>query len=205
MILLEKERATHSSILAWKIPWMEEPHRLQSMGSQRVRHDWVTSLSFHVHAMTHRAKHYSSKVSWVKFNYGCDQVMFQVEFRSNFTSELSTYSYSLLVPLIQTSNLCLLWACTAFYSHIYYNFYYILLYKMIQNTWVFSGLLATLFFGEKWVLFICVLKAPSPLTCSYDVVIKYLLWEIINMFLSSSSNGRKLTKQICNFLDTYFL
>ena len=37
--LLEKEMATHSSILAWKIPWMEEPDRLQSMGSQRVRHD----------------------------------------------------------------------------------------------------------------------------------------------------------------------
>ena len=37
--LLEKEMAPHSSILAWKIPWMEEPCRLQSMGSQRVRHD----------------------------------------------------------------------------------------------------------------------------------------------------------------------
>ena len=37
--LLEKEMATHSSILAWKIPWMEEPNRLQSMGSQRVRHN----------------------------------------------------------------------------------------------------------------------------------------------------------------------
>ena len=37
--LLEKEMATHSSILAWEIPWMEEPGRLQSMGSQRVRHD----------------------------------------------------------------------------------------------------------------------------------------------------------------------
>ena len=37
--LLEKEMATHSSILAWKIPWMEEPVRLQSMGSERVRHD----------------------------------------------------------------------------------------------------------------------------------------------------------------------
>ena len=37
--LLEKEMATHSSILAWKIPWMEEPGRLQSMGSQRVRHN----------------------------------------------------------------------------------------------------------------------------------------------------------------------
>ena len=36
---LEKEMATHSSIRAWKIPWTEEPGRLQSMGSQRVRHD----------------------------------------------------------------------------------------------------------------------------------------------------------------------
>ena len=37
--LLEKEMATVSSILEWKIPWMEEPGRLQSMGSQRVRYD----------------------------------------------------------------------------------------------------------------------------------------------------------------------
>ena len=36
---LEKEMAIHSSTLAWKIPWMEEPDRLLSMGSQRVRHD----------------------------------------------------------------------------------------------------------------------------------------------------------------------
>ena len=36
---LEKEMATHSNTLVWKIPWMEEPGRLQSMGSQRVRHD----------------------------------------------------------------------------------------------------------------------------------------------------------------------
>ena len=37
--LLEKEMATHFSILAWKIPWMEEPGRLQSVGSWRVRHN----------------------------------------------------------------------------------------------------------------------------------------------------------------------
>ena len=43
---LEKEMATHSSILAWRIPWTEEPGRLQSMGSQRVRYNWATSLSF---------------------------------------------------------------------------------------------------------------------------------------------------------------
>ena len=36
---LEKEMATHSTILAWRIPWMEEPGELQSMGSQRVGHD----------------------------------------------------------------------------------------------------------------------------------------------------------------------
>ena len=42
---LEKEMATHSTTLAWKIPWTEEPGRLQSMGSKRVRHNWATSLS----------------------------------------------------------------------------------------------------------------------------------------------------------------
>ena len=41
--LLEKGMATHSSILAWRIPWTEEPGGLQSMGLQRVRHDWVTN------------------------------------------------------------------------------------------------------------------------------------------------------------------
>ena len=41
---LEEGIATHSSTLAWKIPWMEEPGRLQSMGSQRVGHDGATSL-----------------------------------------------------------------------------------------------------------------------------------------------------------------
>ena len=40
----EEEMATHSSTLAWRIPWTEEPGGLQSMGSQRVGHDWVTSL-----------------------------------------------------------------------------------------------------------------------------------------------------------------
>ena len=43
--LLEKAMAPHSSTLAWKIPWTEEPDGLQSMGSRRVGHDWATSLS----------------------------------------------------------------------------------------------------------------------------------------------------------------
>jgi len=40
--LLEKEMATHSSILVWRISWTEEPGGLQSMGLQTVRHDWAT-------------------------------------------------------------------------------------------------------------------------------------------------------------------
>ena len=48
---LEKEMMTHSSILAWKITWVEEFGRLQSMGSQRVRHDRVTSLSLRLYKL----------------------------------------------------------------------------------------------------------------------------------------------------------
>ena len=43
---LEKEMATHSRTLAWKIPWTMEHCRIRSMGSQRVKHNWATSLSF---------------------------------------------------------------------------------------------------------------------------------------------------------------
>ena len=48
----EEEMATHSSILAWEIPWSEEPGGLQSMESQRVRHDWAQ-----VHVLTHTHTH----------------------------------------------------------------------------------------------------------------------------------------------------
>ena len=52
--LLEKAMATHSSTLAWKIPWMEEPGGLQSMGPRRVRHllsDLLSLFTFHFHAL----------------------------------------------------------------------------------------------------------------------------------------------------------
>ena len=47
---LEKEMVTHSSILAWTIPWTEEPGGLQSLGSQRVRHNWATKQQQHSHS-----------------------------------------------------------------------------------------------------------------------------------------------------------
>ena len=50
-----KDMATHSSILAWKILWMEEPGSLKSMGSQRVGYDWVTSLHFMSPSQSHKS------------------------------------------------------------------------------------------------------------------------------------------------------
>ena len=53
--ILEKAMATHSTTLAWKIPWVEESGRLQSMGSQRAGHDWATSLSLFFHFLINNA------------------------------------------------------------------------------------------------------------------------------------------------------
>ena len=61
--------APHSSTLAWQIPWTEEPDRLQSMGSRRVRHDCQTRLSyfaftFHFHALEKEVATHSSVLAW---------------------------------------------------------------------------------------------------------------------------------------------
>ena len=59
----EKAMATHSSTLAWKIPWMEEPGGLQSTGLLRVGHDWVT-FTFHFHALEEEMATHSSVLAW---------------------------------------------------------------------------------------------------------------------------------------------
>ena len=60
----EKAVATHSSILAWKIPWTEEPGRLQSMGSLRVRHYFTFTFTFHCHALEKEMATHSSILAW---------------------------------------------------------------------------------------------------------------------------------------------
>ena len=62
--LLEKAVATHSSTLAWRIPWMEEHGRLQSMGSLRVGHDWATSLSLFTFMHWRRKWQLCSILAW---------------------------------------------------------------------------------------------------------------------------------------------
>ena len=60
----EKAMAPHSSTLAWRIPWTEEPGRLQSLGSLGVRHDGVTSLTFHFRALEKEMATHSSTLAW---------------------------------------------------------------------------------------------------------------------------------------------
>ena len=60
---LEKGTATHSSILAWRIPWTEEPGGLQPMRSQTVEHDWTT-FTFHFHALEKEMAAHSSILAW---------------------------------------------------------------------------------------------------------------------------------------------
>ena len=61
---VEKSMAPHSSTLAWKIPWTEEPGRLQSTGSLRVGQHWATSFSFHFHALEKEMATQSSVLAW---------------------------------------------------------------------------------------------------------------------------------------------
>ena len=63
LALSEKAMATHSSTLAWKIPWMERPGRLQSMGSLRVRLSNFT-FTFHFHALEREMTTHSSILAW---------------------------------------------------------------------------------------------------------------------------------------------
>ena len=64
-LAMEKVMATHSSTLAWKIPWVEEPGRLQSMGSRRLRHLLRGfTFTFHFHALEKKMATHSSVLAW---------------------------------------------------------------------------------------------------------------------------------------------
>ena len=104
---LEKEMATHSSVLAWKIPWTKEPGRLQSMGSLRVRHDWTTSLS--LFTFLHRRRkwqptpvfcleHLRDGGAWWAAIYGVAQSQTQLKLCS------SSRSSTLVITFLPRSN-----------------------------------------------------------------------------------------------------
>ena len=76
---MQKGMATHSSILAWRIPWTEEPGRLQSMGLQRIRHDLATNTNTYIYA-------YCTWISVFFFRFGSFQLKcLQMHFQSPFS------------------------------------------------------------------------------------------------------------------------
>ena len=107
---LEKEMATHSSTLAWKIPWTEEPGRLHPVGSQRVRHDWATSLSLFTFI-----KHGSGTALSSRNALGATQVVF------NFLVAILKKNWSWLDNLLHLSRFKIL------------SFQHVISIKMIQR------------------------------------------------------------------------
>ena len=88
----EKEMATHSSILAWRIPWAEEPGGLQSMGLHRVGYDWVTNMgdwwrgsSFHL------------------LRFVCEHVLSLLIFLSLSNADMGSYICSPLLPAMRNT------------------------------------------------------------------------------------------------------
>ena len=101
-----KEMAAHSTILVWRIPWKEEPGRLQSTGSQRVRHDWATSLS--LSTQTKKELRENSRMAFVAYslcftvrNYFCglqSYLKFRLN-RNNTFSWASSFSHVCVIHM----------------------------------------------------------------------------------------------------------
>ena len=91
--------ATHSNTLAWKIPWTEEPGRLQSMGSQRVGHDWATSLHFTRNVTLPTKVHLVKAMVFPVVMYGCESwTTKKAKHRRINAFELSCWRRLLRVP-----------------------------------------------------------------------------------------------------------
>ena len=156
---LEKEMATHPSILAWRIPWTEKPGGLQSTGSQRVGHDWATSLSLFFLS----CQPASSGKMWLSV-----WIMFSVV--DSFVSQLQPSClnpFSLKGPLfplltyfhsstdLRTYYICALEICPGTSSHMLWESFNDGLVPYFKS-WVFLKLnLDTLEFGNDFSLMNC--------------------------------------------------
>ena len=87
---LEQEMATHSSTLAWKIPWTEEPGGPQSMGSQRVSHSWATNT--HTHRLSYRVKSKSDREGEISYD-----IPYMWNLKRNDTNKLTKQTHRLKV------------------------------------------------------------------------------------------------------------
>ena len=110
---LEKEMATHSSILAWRISWTEEPGGLQSMGSQRVEHNWVTNT----HLLTY------NKRFTPNFTHGTGENIFHIKLTHSQAYFVGTSADSQVTQEEFRKWAYLLWGYCVAYSKIQISIY----------------------------------------------------------------------------------
>ena len=94
---LEKGISAHSSILAWRIPWTEEPSRLQSMGSQRVGHDWVTNI---------KAWYFNIKAWYFSHIVHMIMAILSLKLDSNLVHSIAAWNDLSLYFLYESMHLC---------------------------------------------------------------------------------------------------
>ena len=128
---LEKEMVTHSSILAWRISWAEEPGRLQSMGSQRVGHDWATSFDF---SFTNRFSNVNQKVT-SKCSVPTKQCFIYPEFWNCFF-ELERWGCEYFISRTVKYVLC----CKQTVKDLYWCIYHTIIWVSFSKFGIFSGL-----------------------------------------------------------------
>ena len=115
---------THSSsILAWKIPWTEKPGRLQAMGSQRVRHDWATSLSLSFQVHLTKRDEWDFSLVWILFKY----------FRKIPKTKVKQLKYTLLFLSYGLIGFFLGGVC--FCMYVFKQIYFLYVVKVSQRKW----------------------------------------------------------------------
>ena len=159
--------ATHSSTPAWKIPWTEEPGRVQSMGLRRVRHDWATSLSlftFHFYALEKEMATHSSVLAWRIPGMGEPGGL------PSMGSHRVTHDWCHLSRLIWETpgftfleqDLTLIWSVKIFWQSL--NFIYLFFkYKFIYFNWRLITILYWFCHTSTWIHHGCThIPHPEP-------------------------------------------
>ena len=98
--LLEKGMATHSSILAWRIPWTEEPDGLQSTGSQRVRHNWATNTFTLWKIVRHACKEAQPMVIFKKKCFSIPLVKIMLIFLALCNNFIIDFIWKILIEIV---------------------------------------------------------------------------------------------------------
>ena len=117
---LEEELATHSSILAWKTPWTEEPNRLQGTGSQRIGHDWAQTHT-HTHSLIQAIiPHQQTKIIFEKLNKNNWMTLPMPQSKKNISNKIQHFKRSIFILHVYR-NLKKYWTYAQYHRNIIWH------------------------------------------------------------------------------------